>query len=126
MVAVTETAARAPARRRVYGPREELANTLTHGAGTMLALVGLVLLVAAALSRGGWYLASAVGYGLGMVARYASSTLYHGLSAPRAKHACKIADHASIYLLVAGPSSAASASATRRCPAGLKWELAVS
>lgn len=102
MVAVTETAAPATARARLYGAGEELANTLTHGAGAALALVGLVLLLLAARPHGGWYLASAIVYGLSMVLLYASSTLYHGLSAPRAKHVAKVLDHASIYLLIAG------------------------
>ena len=101
MVAAAETAG-LPGRARVYGPREELANTLTHGAGAALALVGLVLLVAGARGRAGWYLASAAVYGASMVMLYSASTLYHGLRDPRAKLAAKIFDHASIYLLIAG------------------------
>ena len=33
---------------------------------------------------------------------YASSTVYHSLSNPKAKHLFRIVDHASIYLLIAG------------------------
>jgi len=105
MVALADTAAaRAPATRAApYSRGEELANTLTHGVGALLATVGLVALVAAARRHGdGWHLASALLYGVSQVLLYTFSTLYHGLRAPRAKHLCKIADHASIYLLIAG------------------------
>ena len=79
--------ARARRARGRYSRREEVANALTHGAGAALALVGLVLLLVAAARRGaGWHLASAVVYGVSMVMLYGSSTLYHALAAPRAKH----------------------------------------
>jgi hemolysin III len=107
MVAVPESVALATpgraARAAVYSRREEVASALTHGAGAALALVGLGLLWLAARGHGaGWSLASALVYGVSMVMLYGSSTLYHGLAAPRAKHVFKILDHSSIYLLIAG------------------------
>jgi hemolysin III len=107
MVAVSPTVVPATGGRTgrggLYSRPEELANTITHGVGAALALVGLGLLLVAARRYGnGWHLASATVYGLSMVMLYGSSTLYHGLTAPRAKHACKVLDHSSIYLLIAG------------------------
>ena len=82
---------------------EEVANAATHGIGALLALAGLVTMVAIAVSRGdGWHLVSAAVYGTTLVLLYGSSTLYHGVANPRAKRVLKLIDHASIYLLIAG------------------------
>ena len=93
----------APPRARAYPGGEEIANAATHGLGAASAVGGLSLLVVFALRHGdGWHLASAIVYGLSLVLLYASSTLYHGVPQPRAKHVFRILDHASIYLLIAG------------------------
>jgi hemolysin III len=103
MVTAPARRAPSPARTRPYSPTEELANVITHGAGTAAAVVGLVLLVVAATRHGDpWQLASAVVYGVSMVLLYGASTAYHAVLAPRAKHVLKVVDHASIYLLIAG------------------------
>jgi hemolysin III len=87
-----------------YTPGEELANGLTHGVGLAFALVGLVALVNAARARSG--AASAVVacavFGASLVLLYATSTLYHLLRHPRAKSVLRAADHAAIFLLIAG------------------------
>jgi hemolysin III len=89
--------------RRPYTLGEEIANSLTHGLGTALAIAALVILVAfAALSDDGYKLASAIVYGITLVLLYAASTLYHALPQPGVKHLFKILDHCSIYLLIAG------------------------
>ena len=89
--------------RRPYTLGEEIANSLTHGLGTALAIAALVILVAfAALSDDGYKLASAIVYGITLMLLYAASTLYHALPQPRVKHLFKILDHCSIYLLIAG------------------------
>jgi hemolysin III len=89
--------------RRPYTLGEEIANSLTHGFGTALAIAALVILVAfAALADDGYKLASAIVYGVTLVLQYAASTLYHALPQPRVKHLFKILDHCGIYLLIAG------------------------
>jgi hemolysin III len=89
--------------RRPYTLGEEIANSLTHGFGTALAIAALVILVAfAALADDGYKLASAIVYGITLVLLYAASTLYHALPQPRVKRLFKILDHCSIYLLIAG------------------------
>jgi len=87
----------------VYPRGEELANSVSHGIGIALAIVGLVLLVVYASLRGtAWHIAGVSVYGAMMVALYSASTLYHSVRSPRARHVLRIIDHSSIYLLIAG------------------------
>jgi hemolysin III len=82
---------------------EELANTLTHGVGLVCSLMAFAILVILALLHGGrWEIVSCAIYGVSLVSLYAASTLYHGISSPRAKQALMIFDHCAIYLLIAG------------------------
>jgi hemolysin III len=82
---------------------EEVANTITHGFGLLLSLVGFVFLVVMASIRGdGWHIASSVVYGLSLVILYGASTFYHGAVDPKRKRILQIVDHCCIYLLIAG------------------------
>lgn len=82
---------------------EELANTLTHGAGIALSIAGLVLLVVrAALYGDVWQIVSFSIFGISLIALYLASTLYHGYSSPRIKKILRTFDHSAIYLLIAG------------------------
>jgi hemolysin III len=86
-----------------YSTAEEFANALTHGIGALLAIGGsAVLITLAAVWGDGWQLASAIVFGITLFLLYLSSTLYHALPHPRAKHVFKIADHCAIFLLIAG------------------------
>jgi hemolysin III len=86
-----------------YSPGEELANSLTHGVGAVLAVGGLALLVTLAAIRGdAWHVVACSIYGAAMVVLYTASTLYHAISRPRAKRALQVLDHAAIFLLIAG------------------------
>lgn len=82
-------------------PPGERLNTLTHLAGTVLALGAAVPLLARATERGGGALASAAVYALSLLLMYGCSTLYHG-SAGRMRQLVQRLDHISIYLLIAG------------------------
>jgi hemolysin III len=83
--------------------KEETINALTHGLGVLLGLVGLaVLVVMAALHGNAWHIVSCSIYGTTLVLLFASSTLYHSFRSERFKHAFRIVDHSSIYLLIAG------------------------
>lgn len=82
---------------------DELANTLTHGAGLVASVLGFVLLLILAIVRGGtWQILGCAIYGATLVCLYAASTFYHGTSSPRAKRVLHIFDHCAIYLLIAG------------------------
>ncbi len=84
-------------------PIEELANTITHGFGLMLSVIGLaVLVVLAGLNGDRWSLFSCVIYGLSLVVLYSASTFYHSATSHRAKKNLQVVDHCCIYLLIAG------------------------
>ena len=83
--------------------REELANSLTHGFGLLLAIAGLVVLVVfAALGGDTLQIVSFSVFGATTVALYLASTLYHSARHPRFKRFMRFVDHAAIYLLIAG------------------------
>ena len=83
--------------------REEVANSLTHGLGLLLASAGLaVLVVTSSRSGAARTVVGCVVFGAALVALYATSTLYHAVSHPRAKDALRALDHSAIFLLIAG------------------------
>lgn len=83
--------------------KEELANALTHGFGTALAIAGLVLMVVFASLRGSArHIVGASIFGASMVLLYLMSTLYHSFRGAKVKKVFRILDHASIYVLIAG------------------------
>ena len=89
--------------RALYSLGEEIAHAVTHGVGLALSLAALVSLVGAASVRGdAWHVAGCGIFGATLVLLYAASTLYHGISHPRAKRVLQRLDHAAIYLLIAG------------------------
>lgn len=82
---------------------EEIANTITHGVGAVLAVAGLItLLLLASLNGTALDIVSLAIYGTTLVLTYLASTLYHAAREVRLKRACNLLDHASIYLLIAG------------------------
>ena len=82
---------------------QEIANSITHGVGIILSVVGLVVLVVLASLHGTvWHVVSFSIYGTSLVLLYTSSTLYHSFQSPRVKRVFHIIDHSSIYLLIAG------------------------
>ncbi|MHB8077630.1 MAG: PAQR family membrane homeostasis protein TrhA [Candidatus Krumholzibacteriia bacterium] len=90
-------------RRGHYSLGEEIANSVSHGLGAGLSVLGLVLLVIRAVRAGDpWQIVSFAIFGATMVVLYTSSTLYHAMRPPRARRVFKILDHGAIYLLIAG------------------------
>ena len=86
-----------------YSDAEELANSITHGLGALLAAAGLAVLVVAAVQRGtAVHVVSSFVFGLSLLNLYASSTLYHTIRNPGAKRILRRLDHAAIFLLIAG------------------------
>ena len=86
-----------------YTKGEEIANSLTHGAGTVLAIVGLVVLIIfAALYGNAWHIVSCSIFGAALILLYLASTLYHAIEHPGAKSILRILDHSAILLLIAG------------------------
>jgi hemolysin III len=82
---------------------EEIANSVTHGAGLLASLVAFPVLVAVAARRFGTpEVVGAAVFASSLVALYLVSTLYHALRPSRAKQVLQKLDHTAIYLLIAG------------------------
>lgn len=83
--------------------KEELANSLSHGFGLLLSLIGLVNLVIMAFLHGGpIHLVTVNVFCASLIFLFAASTVYHSVYHPKLKHICRIVDHATIYILIAG------------------------
>ena len=84
---------------------EEIAHAVTHGVGALLAIAGLVVLVAVAATTGTVaHVAGCAVFGTTLLLLYLASTIYHAMPARlvRAKRVLQRCDHAAIYLLIAG------------------------
>ncbi|WP_028317119.1 PAQR family membrane homeostasis protein TrhA [Desulfobulbus elongatus] len=86
-----------------YSKGEEIANSLTHGLGVLLAIGGLVVLICfAALYGNAWHVVSCSIFGAALILLYLASTLYHAIPHPGAKAILRILDHSAILVLIAG------------------------
>ena len=86
-----------------YTMGEEIANSIIHGIGILLAIGGLGVLTAYAGIYGNvWHITSCSIFGATLVILYTSSTLYHSIQLPKAKDILRIVDHSAIFLLIAG------------------------
>lgn len=88
---------------RAWTVGEEVAHAVTHGVGLAAAIAGLVVLVLfAAATRDPWRITACAVYASTLVLLYGASTLYHALSATRARAVFRVLDHSAIFLLIAG------------------------
>lgn len=86
-----------------YSLGEEVANSVTHGIGILLAIAGLAVLCSfASLHGNAWHLVSCIVFSVTLILQYTFSTLYHSIQLPRAKRIMRIFDHSAIFLLIAG------------------------
>ncbi len=82
---------------------EEVANSISHGLGLVLALVALPVLVLSAMRLGNTHsIVGASVFGVTMVLLYLASTLYHSLTHEAAKRFFRLVDHCAIFILIAG------------------------
>ncbi|MBI1317345.1 MAG: hemolysin III family protein [Candidatus Hydrogenedens sp.] len=86
-----------------YTVGEEVANTITHGLGALLAAAGLTSMVIYATAGADPYRIIAVSiFGATLILAYLASTLYHGIPHRQAKDVLRVLDHCAIFLLIAG------------------------
>ncbi len=86
-----------------YSLAEEIANSITHGLGTLLSVAGLTLLVTFATQQQDiWRIVSFSIYGTTLILLFTASTLYHSFQNVSVKRVFKTLDHCSIFLLIAG------------------------
>ena len=94
---------RAAAVKRAQTLGEEIANSISHGVGFVLAVASLPILVVHAAQRGtDADVAAASVFAGTMILLYLVSALYHAMPAGRAKAVLNRLDHAAIYLFIAG------------------------
>ncbi len=80
---------------------EEIANSISHGIGALLAIAGTVVaIVYACLHGDARSIVSASLYGAGLIILYLASTLYHSITNLKAKRVFRVLDHCSIYILI--------------------------
>jgi hemolysin III len=82
---------------------EEIANSVSHGLGLLLALAGMPFLVIGAMqAQRPLAVAGAAIFGGSAVLLYLASTLYHAIPNARIKERLQRLDHSAIYILIAG------------------------
>jgi len=87
--------------------KKEIANTITHGIGllTFLSLIPFLFIKATKYDLD-MKLLGLILFAVGLVAVYTSSTIYHAIMHEKTKKVLRVADHISIYFLIAGSYSA--------------------
>ena len=82
---------------------EEIANTVSHGLGALLALAGAAALAVRGVLSGSFKAGfSLVAYGVSLVLLYTASAVYHAARDPEVKKALRVMDHCSIFVLILG------------------------
>ncbi|MBI3111664.1 MAG: hemolysin III family protein [Ignavibacteriales bacterium] len=89
---------------RLYKKLRDPVSGLTHAAGLLLSIAGLVLLVTyAALDEKTWHIVSFSIFGTSLILLYGASSLYHLLPVgERGVTILRKIDHIMIYILIAG------------------------
>ncbi len=114
----------------LYSVGEEIANSISHGIGTGLSIIGLVVLVIYAVAHGNtWHIVSFSIFGSTLIMLYLASTLYHSLPMPGVKKTFQLLDHAAIFLLIAGTYTPFMLGSVRGAMGwsifGIIWTLAI-
>ena len=82
---------------------EELANFISHAAGSVLALAAMIILIIRAVHLGSlMHIVSFTIFGVSLVLMYTTSSIFHGLKWNKSKEVFEILDHSVIYILIAG------------------------
>ena len=83
--------------------RDEVANTITHGLGFFLSVVGASVMAAWVVPTGEpWRIAGCMVFATMLVTVYAMSTMSHACTTPKWKCFFEVLDQAFIYLLIVG------------------------
>ncbi|BDR60472.1 hemolysin III [Lactobacillus xylocopicola] len=82
---------------------DNIFSAVVHGIGSLLALIGLILLIIKAVStHSALRITTFTIYGTCLLLLYLFSTLFHSLIFTKARNVFQIFDHSSIFLLIAG------------------------
>jgi hemolysin III len=83
-------------------PAEEIASIAIQALGTVISVIGLVVIIDLAIPYGTLPVASVAVYGGTLVLAFLVSTIYHRIRHVQAKRILRTIDHCAIYLLIAG------------------------
>jgi hemolysin III len=113
-----------------FSDREDLANSLSHMAGAILALAGLVIMVVFSSRYGtAVHIVSSIVFGLSMIFLYTSSAVAHWLPEGKKKDAFFTLDQVAIFILIAGTYTPISLLALHGTVGwivfGIEWCLAI-
>lgn len=87
----------------LYSEFEEKLNVYSHGAGFLLSLIALILLITRAVQlQNLWHILSFPVFGISLIVLYLASTLYHSSKTEHIRKRLQVFDHAAIYVLIAG------------------------
>lgn len=89
-------------RERPQSLGEEIANSVSHGAALLAAIVAVPFLFAASRNLAAANIIGVSVFATTLVLLYLTSTLYHALPAGRAKRVFLKLDHGAIYVFIAG------------------------
>lgn len=81
--------------------KEEIANTLTHLLGILVACATGGVLITKALQSSWQSLLGVIVFSVGMLLMYVASTVYHWALPGKWKHILRYCDHINIYVLIA-------------------------
>ncbi len=81
---------------------EEIWNAASHGAGILLGIAGLILLLFFDSAKTAYSTLSIFLYASSVIVLYSASTIYHAVSNANWKNIFRRIDHISIYFLIAG------------------------
>jgi hemolysin III len=109
---------------------EEVANTITHGLGFLLSVLGAIAMAIWVLREGDvWRVLGCMIYAPSLVTVYAMSTLSHSCSAPNLKRFFQMLDQGFIYLLIAATYTPFSLAFLRTSPwwlfLAVMWTIAM-
>src|ERR1043165_8678803 len=77
---------------------EEIANSVSHGIGLLLAMTAApILIIAAARGGSAWNIVGVSVFAASMILLYLASTLYHAIPHHRAKRIFRALDHGAIF-----------------------------
>lgn len=82
--------------------KQEILNTISHGMGIVLGVVGLIFLLVKNNNSSLYSTLSIWTFSLSLIILYTSSTIYHFFVNENWKKKARVLDHMSIFLLIAG------------------------
>ncbi|SEC12215.1 hemolysin III [Maribacter dokdonensis] len=82
--------------------KEEKFNTISHGIGAVLAMVGMIVLINANSHKSVYATFAIIIYSISLISMLTVSTIYHAVENRIWKLRTRILDHINIYYLIAG------------------------